>query len=69
MNPKIEKLDKEINKTKARIVDLQAKLREYGLCGDCPQLPSDPRAVGRLFENAAGGSGSGSPGEGTGGNV
>ena len=28
MNPKIEKLDKEINKTKARIADLQAKLRE-----------------------------------------
>ena len=28
MNPKIEKLDKEINKTKTRIADLQAKLRE-----------------------------------------
>ena len=67
MNPKIEKLEKEIDKTKTKIAEMQTKLRdletapgkaengagEYRLCGDCPQLPSDTPAAGRISEIAA----------------
>lgn len=78
MNPKIEKLEKEIDKTKTKIAEMQAKLRdpgktengagEHGLCGDCPQLPSHPAAVGRISEIAADRPVRGQPAAETGGN-
>ena len=60
MNPKIEKLAKDIEKTKAKIAEQQARLRDLekqktelentDFCGGGPQLPPEPQGTGRILK-------------------
>lgn len=63
MNPKIEKLEKEIEKTKTKIAEMQAKLHKleeqnrtgkYRLCGGGAQFQTDAPAACGFFEITAG---------------
>ncbi len=63
MNPKIEKLEKEIEKTKTKIAEMQAKLHKleeqkqswkYRLCSGGAQFQTDAPAACGFFEITAG---------------
>lgn len=66
MNPKIEKLEKEIEKTKSRIADMQGKLRELekqktelentDFVAVARSYNLTPGELAEFFENAADGS-------------
>ena len=78
MNPKIEKLAKDIEKTKAKIAEQQARLQDLEkqktelentdfVAG--PQLPPDAPGTGRILKNAADGVRTGVFAAGTGGSA
>ena len=63
MNPKIEKLEKEIEKTKTKIAEMQAKLHkleeqktelEIPICSGGAQFQTDAPAACGFFEITAG---------------
>ena len=79
MNPKIEKLAKDIEKTKAKIAEQQARLQDLekqktelentDFVAVGPQLPPDAPGTGRILKNAADGVRTGVFAAGTGGSA